>query len=127
MVGAKQRDVKSLAISQMRSYARVRPRILATWSSFLPALPRSTCSRATLTGATNSGVSSMPCPNESDKVSEDLYAQKEIAGGDDAARDRFRCRLRRSFGTEHEAFASALDCAFAGRRRGDGTNCLQRA
>src|SRR5216117_1322829 len=117
MIGAKQRDVKS------RARLRMQPRKLATSSSFLLALPRSTCSRATPTGATNSGVSSTPCPNESDKVSEDLYAQKEFAGGDDAARDRFRCRLRRSFGTEHETFASAFDCAFAARRRGGGNNC----
>src|SRR5216117_1620339 len=123
MIGATQRDVKSPAPWRMQWNARMRLRKPAMLSSFLPALLRSTCSRVTPTGATNSGVSSTPCPNESDKVSEDLYAQKEIAGGDDAARDRFRCRLRRSFGTEHETFASAFDCAFAARRRGGGNNC----
>src|SRR5437763_7589591 len=98
------------------SSRRRHTRYIGDWSS----------RRVLFRSATNSGVSSTPCPNESDKVSEDLYAQKEIAGGDDAARDRFRCRLRRSFGTEHETFASAFDCAFAARRRGGGNNCLQR-
>src|SRR5438874_9041809 len=83
MIGAKQRDVKSPAPSRMRSNARMRPRKLAMWSSFLPALLRSTCSRVTPTGATNSGGSSTPCPNESDKVSQNFFAQKEIAGSED--------------------------------------------
>src|SRR5882724_2969525 len=124
MIGAKQRDVKSRARWRMRSNAPVPPRKLATWSSFLPARLRSTCSRATPTGATNSDVSSTPCPNESNKVSENLLAQKEIASRDDAARDRFRGGLRRSVGTEHETFASAFDRAFAARRCGGWNHCL---
>src|SRR5438094_9549593 len=125
MIGAKLRDVKSPDPWRMQSNARVRPRKPAMLSSFLPALLRSTCSRVTPTGATNSGVSSMPCPNETDKVSENLFAQKEIAGGDNAARDRFRRRLRRPVGAEHETFAGAFDRAFAARRRGGGNHCLQ--
>src|SRR4030095_243627 len=109
----------------MRSNARDRPRKPATLSSFLQALPRSTCSRVTPTGATNSGASSTPCPNESDKVSEDFLGQKEIAGGDDTSRERFRGGLRRSVGTEHETFAGAFNRAFAARRGGGGNHCLQ--
>src|SRR5207237_7744464 len=109
----------------MRSNAPMRPRRQAMLSSFLPALPPSTCSRVTRTGATNSGALSTPCLNESDKVSENLLAQKEIAGGDDAPRQRFRCGLRRFVGTQHETFAGAFDCAFAARRRGGGNHCLQ--
>src|SRR5437870_2335214 len=126
MIGTKQRDVKSPARSLMQWNARMLLRRQATLSSFLPALPRSTCSRVTPTGATNSGVSSTPCPNESDKVSQNLFAQKEIAGGDDAPRHRFRCGFRRFVGTEHEAFAGAFDRTFAACRRGGGNHCLQR-
>src|SRR5207248_10607554 len=118
MIGAKQRDVKSPAPWRMQSNARVRPRKPAMLSSFLPALLPSTCSRVTPTGATNSGVSSTPCPNESDQVSEDFFSQKEIARGDNAPRQRFRCGLRRSVGTEHETRPGAIDRAFAARRRG---------
>src|SRR5438105_12123876 len=126
MIGAKQRDVKSRDRSRMRSNAPMPPPKRATWSSFLPALLPSTCSRVTPTGATNSGVSSTPCPDESDKVSENLFEQKEIAGGDNAPRYRFRRGLRRSVRAEHETFASAFDCAFTARRRGGGNHCLQR-
>src|SRR5437879_13803262 len=101
----------------MQSNARVRPRKPAMLSSFLPALLRSTCSKVTPIGATNSGVSSTPCPNESDKVSQNLFAQKEIAGSDGAPRYRFRRGFRRSVRTEHETFAGAFDRAFAARRR----------
>src|SRR3979411_2448304 len=105
MIGAKQRDVKSPVRSRMQSNARVLPRKLAMLSSFLPALLRSTCSRVMPTGATNSGVSYTPYPNESDKVSQNLFAQKEIAGSDRAPRHRFRRGLRRSVRTEHETLA----------------------
>src|SRR5437879_12965234 len=96
----------------MRYNARLRPRKLAMGASFLPALLRSTCSRVTPTGATNSGGSSTPCPNESDKVYQNFFAQKEIAGSDDAPRYRFRRGVRRSVRTEHETFTQAFDCAF---------------
>src|SRR5438874_327259 len=110
----------------MQWNARGRPRKPATWSSFLPELPRSICSRVTPIGAINSGVSSTPCPNESNKVSEDLLAQKEIAGRDDTPRQRFRCGLRRSVRAEHEAFAGAFNCPPPARRGGGGDRCLQR-
>src|SRR5438034_9474919 len=126
MIGAKQRDVKSRDRSRMRSNAPMPPPKRATWSSFLPALLRSTCSRVTPTGATNSGVSSTPCPNESDKVPQNLFAQKELAGSDDAPRYHFRCGLRRSVGAEHETVAGAFDRAFAARRRSGRNHSLQR-
>src|SRR4029077_18700995 len=111
MIGATQRDVKSLARSRMQWNARVLLRKLVMLSSFLPALLRSTCSRITPTEATNSGVSSTPCPNESDKVPQNLFAQKEVASCNDAARYRIWRGVRRSLRTEHETFAGAFDRA----------------
>src|SRR2546423_5956097 len=126
MIGAKQHDVKSLARWRMQSNARVLPRKLAMLFSFLPALLRSTCSRVTPTEATNSGVLSKPYPNESDKVSQNLFAQKEIGGSDDAPRHRFRGGLRRSVRTEHETFARAFDRAPVARRGRGRNHSLQR-
>src|SRR4029077_5929637 len=111
MIGAKQRDVKSPARSRTQWNARMRLRKLVMLSSFLPALLRSTCSRITPIEATNSGVSSTPCPNESDKVSQNLFAQKKVASCNDASRYRIWRGVRRSLRTKHETFAGAFDRA----------------
>src|SRR4030095_13687797 len=91
----------------------------------LPAPLPSTCSKVTPIAAINSVVSFTLCPNESDPISRNFLAQKETAGGN-SPRQRFRRRVRRFVGTEHEAFASAFDRAAAARRRRGGNHRLQR-
>src|SRR5438067_9817254 len=109
----------------MRWNGRTRPRNRAMLSCFLPALPLSTCSKVTPIAAINFAAWFTLCRDENDQVPGNFFAQEKAAGGH-ATRHRFRCRLRRFVGAEHEALAGALDRAFAGSRCGCRDHRLQR-
>src|SRR5438067_4165528 len=108
----------------MRSNGRTRSRNRAMLSSFLPALPLSTCSKVTPIAAINFAAWFTLCPDENDQVPGNFFAQ-EKAAGEHATRHRFRCRLRRFVGAKHEALAGALDRALAARRCGCRDHRLQ--
>src|SRR5438552_10343537 len=97
----------------MRWNERTRPRNRATLSCFLPALPLSTCSKVMLIAAINFAAWFRLCRDE--EVSRNFFAEEEAAS-DHSTRHRFRCRLRRFVGTEHEALAGTLNRPLAARR-----------